>query len=333
MHNLLILELREANNYHIRMLFFDIVETIISRFSKKYFRDNMFHEYLEMAHDPVPNIRLRFVSILPLIHKTLRMPQDTPLLQKIADVTEPLLTRDLDSDVVERTSEVFAELGLFGFRAGVEPVSSSRNFQTFDLNSNDSTDKYLTRHIPPPDESYDKKKEEEEHAILVKEWSSEDQRRKRNYFILTVLVERGRNSLKIISKESIKRVETSRKKSVPSDFGSSKRASPTTSTTKIAVKSGKGTLYSIQAEPSTEKSAPSSPVMSKTWKASANYKIGASPNSLSSPRNSTGGMPDDNKPLGRLSGSLKASIKPLSSPPPGEHGKLRSGLSVSKRTK
>jgi hypothetical protein len=164
-----------------------MVETVISRFSKKYFRDNIFHEYLEMAHDHVPNIRLRFVSILPLVHKTLRMPQDTPLLQKIADVTEPLLTRDLDSDVVEMTGEVFAALGLFGFRAEVDSISNLRNSQSLNLDSNDSiTDKYLTCHIQPPDESLDKQKEEEEHAILVKEWSSEDHRRKRKYYVLIV---------------------------------------------------------------------------------------------------------------------------------------------------
>lgn len=156
-----------------------MVETIISRFSKKYFRDNILHDYLEMANDPVPNIRLRYVSILPLVQKTLRMPQDTALLQKIADVTEPLLTRDLDNDVVEMTGEVFAELGLFGFRAGDEPTSRQTHLYNLPYDSNDSiTDKYLTRHIPPPDDSHDREKEEEEHSILVKEWSSEDHRRK-----------------------------------------------------------------------------------------------------------------------------------------------------------
>lgn len=289
-----------------------MVETVISRFSKKYFRDNIFHDYLEMANDPVPNIRLRFVSILPLVHKMLRMPQDTPLLQKIADVTEPLLTRDLDSDVVETTGEVFAELGLFGFRAGGLPISSGRKYQNLKRLSGDSiTDIYLTQHIPPPDDSLDKQKEEEEHVILVKEWSSEDHRRKSNYYSVIVLVEKGRSSLKTNSKEPFKK--TDKKKNVPVEIGSSKKISPTTSTTKIAVKSGKGTLHTMQLEKSNEQSAPGSPVISKTWKASANYKIGTAPNSISSPRNSTGMMTDDYKPLGRLSGSLKSTGKTTSS--------------------
>jgi hypothetical protein len=132
-----------------------------------------------MSHDPVPNIRLRFVSILPLVRKTLRMPQDTNLLQKIADVTEPLLTRDLDSDVVLMAGEVFAELGLFGYRAGADTASGQSSHYKAVVSSNESiTDKYLAHHIPPPDESLDKQKEEEEHSILVKEWTSEDHRRK-----------------------------------------------------------------------------------------------------------------------------------------------------------
>jgi hypothetical protein len=120
----------------------------------------------------------------------------------------------------------------------------------------------------------------------------------------------------------LKKTDSTRRKSAAVDIASSKKGSPTTSTTKISVKSGKGALLP-QTEKFTEKSAPSSPVMSKTWKTSANYKIGASPNAISSPRHSTGGMPEDYKPIGRLSGSMKATVKPSLSPPPVESAKLR----------
>lgn len=141
------------------------------------------------------------------------------------------------------------------------------------------------------------------------------------------LVDKGRNPLKEKSRELGKRADSIKKKTMPIEIGSAKKTSPTSSITKIAVKSGKGALHTMQTEKSTEKLAPNSP---KTWKASslANYKISAS---LASPRSSIGGLPEDNKQSGKISGSLKTG-KP-SSPIPGEAGKAFRGSKGLKGTK
>ena len=197
------------------MLFLDVVEIVLSTFSRKFFRDTLFHEYLDIAHDPVPNIRLRFVSVLSLARRTLRMPMDTSLLQKLTDATEPLLTRDLDHDVVQATGDVFAELGLFGFGPNESDfhlqIRPDKNSSKAMQSSQESvTDKYLTSYIPEADEKLDKQKEDEEHALLVKEWESDEYRR-RDHDLAKRLGEKSRTQ-SFKGKIEIKKSATIRRK-------------------------------------------------------------------------------------------------------------------------
>lgn len=172
--------LKDSPNYHNRMLFLDVIDQILTICSKKFFRDTLFHDYLEVAHDPVANVRLRFVSMLRRVRRTLRLPTDTALLQKMTDATEPLLTRDLDRDVVQATGEVFADLGLFGLGPDDSGMSLPQVEAGFKVPKESTTslesltDVYLENSdIPEIDDKTDKSREEEEHSLLTGEWEKD----------------------------------------------------------------------------------------------------------------------------------------------------------------
>ncbi|KAI9333692.1 armadillo-type protein [Obelidium mucronatum] len=57
-----IADLRESSNYHTRLLFMWTLKSIYSHFSHHFIRETFFDEFLDMARDTVPNIRLAFVA-------------------------------------------------------------------------------------------------------------------------------------------------------------------------------------------------------------------------------------------------------------------------------
>ena len=135
------------------------------------------------------------------------------------------------------------------------------------------------------------------------------------------------------SREPMRKVDSSRKKSGPTDIASVKKgSSPTSSNIKISVKSGKAPgVQSLHAE----KSAPGSPIVSTSWKVSslANYKIGGSANPITSPRHSTGGIQEDYKLPAKSGISVKTGRPTGSSPPSSDAGKVSRGSRSIKGTK
>ncbi|ORY52094.1 ARM repeat-containing protein [Rhizoclosmatium globosum] len=66
-----IADLRESANYHTRRLFMWTLKALYSHFSHHFIRETFFDEFLDMARDTVPNIRLTFVSLSALFRKSL----------------------------------------------------------------------------------------------------------------------------------------------------------------------------------------------------------------------------------------------------------------------
>ena len=281
------------------MLYLDFIEICLGMFSKKYFRDILFHEYLELSHDSVPNIRLRFVSLLPSVRKTLRLPTDNSLLQKLTDALEPLLTRDLDRDVVQATGDVFEELGLFGFGPNEpdSPFTMSRGTLPQDIKTSlgSLTDKHLNNtFIPEPDESLDKQKEQEEHDLLVKEWTNDEFSKKKYESKKNSTVKKTDNKKAIPSSTS----SSSKKKgsisitpresttTSPALTRSATTASSTPSKSSFSKKSSNTSTKEVTKESLELKSSP--PLMNKmrgTLAKSASYKPGTiTPKLMSSPK-------------------------------------------------
>lgn len=81
-------------------------------FSQKFFRNNFFYGYLGMSRDMVPNIRIRYVSILPLVRHIFKLPGESSFLTKLIDATEPLATQDADGDVRKALTNFYSIFGL-----------------------------------------------------------------------------------------------------------------------------------------------------------------------------------------------------------------------------
>ncbi|KAJ3065077.1 Serine/threonine-protein phosphatase 4 regulatory subunit 4, partial [Podochytrium sp. JEL0797] len=66
-----ITDLRESPNYHTRLLFMWTLTSLYTHFSHHFLRETFFDEFLEMARDTVPNIRLAFVTLSHAFRKSL----------------------------------------------------------------------------------------------------------------------------------------------------------------------------------------------------------------------------------------------------------------------
>ncbi|KAJ3318041.1 hypothetical protein HDV06_000853, partial [Boothiomyces sp. JEL0866] len=109
---LLTADLKEEQSCHIRILFIDVCECILEQFSRKFFREYFLASYFALSRDPIPNVRLKYVALLPMVRHIIRLPTDSLLLSKLIDATEPLATRDSDNEVMASMSRFYAQNGL-----------------------------------------------------------------------------------------------------------------------------------------------------------------------------------------------------------------------------
>ncbi|XP_071963727.1 serine/threonine-protein phosphatase 4 regulatory subunit 4-like [Antedon mediterranea] len=82
-----------------RMLFIDVCQDIMEFFSKAYFKDNLYEFVLELAEDPVPNVRLKFCTILPMLKSQMKLPKDRQMLQDLEYMARKLMLQENDRDV------------------------------------------------------------------------------------------------------------------------------------------------------------------------------------------------------------------------------------------
>ena len=167
-------DIKDRKSCHERILFLDICDIFLSTFSKKFFREHLFHHYLGISRDPVANLRLKFITLIPFVRHTLRLPLDSPMLQKLLDVTESLSIRDTDKQVIQAMTQLFSIYGPLDGQEYIQVQSFTSNslkscFSQFSL-----TDSYfsLSSDIIMT-ETQDKIKEEEEQKLQCEQIGSE----------------------------------------------------------------------------------------------------------------------------------------------------------------
>ncbi|KAJ2996963.1 Serine/threonine-protein phosphatase 4 regulatory subunit 4 [Globomyces sp. JEL0801] len=126
-----LLDIKEDKSYHHRMLFFDICEQVMLIFSQKFFRSYFLNGYLSLSRDTVVNMRLRYISLLPMVRHTIRNTRDSLLLSRLIDATEPLATRDPESDVLNAMSQFYGRYGLLNSPDCCRNKTKSSNNQDF----------------------------------------------------------------------------------------------------------------------------------------------------------------------------------------------------------
>eukprot|EP00163_Fabomonas_tropica_P030816 TRINITY_DN7123_c0_g1_i1.p1 TRINITY_DN7123_c0_g1~~TRINITY_DN7123_c0_g1_i1.p1 ORF type:complete len:769 (-),score=156.73 TRINITY_DN7123_c0_g1_i1:164-2470(-) len=148
-------EFAKAKSYWHRIHFLDFCVAVLDVFSRKWFKEHFFNLALELAQDKVPNVRLRLCALLPQLKKSLMLPDDDALLEKIKDRAALLMT-DSDKDVSKAAHAAAKEL------SRIQPRRA---------NSSRGTD--------PEEEAADKRKLEEEASMLKWEEKEAQEAKKR----------------------------------------------------------------------------------------------------------------------------------------------------------
>ncbi|XP_066595070.1 serine/threonine-protein phosphatase 4 regulatory subunit 4-like isoform X3 [Prorops nasuta] len=98
LRNRLLNELAKSSDYYVRMLFVRMMVEAMSIFSTEYFKKYFFMPLMNLAEDPIANIRLKVVMLMPLLKGQLRVPTDKKLLTALETTLRHLAT-EKDKDV------------------------------------------------------------------------------------------------------------------------------------------------------------------------------------------------------------------------------------------
>merc|ERR1719400_2615882 len=93
-------ELARGKSCHSRMLFLKMCEMAVMLFSRSYFKQHFFSELLCLSQDSVANIRLKVVSLLPILKGLLSLPTDRGHLQHLEETVKELMVVEGDRDVL-----------------------------------------------------------------------------------------------------------------------------------------------------------------------------------------------------------------------------------------
>lgn len=97
-------EYGHSKSYWRRMLFLDASVFATTLNSRQYCRQNFFEVAIDMLDDPVPNVRLKAISLVPVWRQVLTSLGDNKLLDRIRQFLEEATT-DSDRDVAFATAE------------------------------------------------------------------------------------------------------------------------------------------------------------------------------------------------------------------------------------
>ncbi|XP_078675204.1 serine/threonine-protein phosphatase 4 regulatory subunit 4-like isoform X2 [Branchiostoma floridae x Branchiostoma belcheri] len=139
----LIEALCHANKYQLRMLFVDVCCDVMELFSRRFFKEYFFEFVLNLAHDPVANVRLKLCSLLPRLKTQIKLPGDRQLLQQLEHCVRRLLSHERDRD-----------------------VAAAIRKSVFELDKIQVAMETLTQRMFMEEDLMDQKKEEEEKMLL-----------------------------------------------------------------------------------------------------------------------------------------------------------------------
>ncbi|XP_050464372.1 serine/threonine-protein phosphatase 4 regulatory subunit 4-like isoform X4 [Cataglyphis hispanica] len=91
-----------ANNpdCYVRMMFVRMMIEALEIFSSVYFKEHFFNVLLNLAEDPIANIRMKVVSLLPQLKSQLWIPTDKKLLTSLESIVRHLVNNEKDRDVL-----------------------------------------------------------------------------------------------------------------------------------------------------------------------------------------------------------------------------------------
>ncbi|KAI4494467.1 hypothetical protein M0802_008959 [Mischocyttarus mexicanus] len=110
LRNKIYVELANNPDCYVRMVFVHMMIEALAIFPSTYFKENFFTVLLNLAEDPVANIRLKVVSLLPILKSQLWIPTDKKLLTALEATVRHLLNSEKDKDVIDMLTSIVEKL-------------------------------------------------------------------------------------------------------------------------------------------------------------------------------------------------------------------------------
>lgn len=117
-------ELANNPSCYVRMMFVRLMIEALEIFSSVYFKKHFFTTLMNLAEDPVANIRLKVVSLLPQLRSLLRIPADKKLLTVLESTIAHLINSEKDRDVLAMLTSVVKKLDDITLKYDGRTVSS-----------------------------------------------------------------------------------------------------------------------------------------------------------------------------------------------------------------
>ncbi|XP_057303390.1 serine/threonine-protein phosphatase 4 regulatory subunit 4-like isoform X1 [Hydractinia symbiolongicarpus] len=95
----LITDLARSPSSRSRLLFLDICHFSTHFFSKRFFKDTFYDVVMDLAVDPIANVRIKFCELLPVLKAQIRLPYDRFLLQIHDQTVRRIMALEVDADV------------------------------------------------------------------------------------------------------------------------------------------------------------------------------------------------------------------------------------------
>lgn len=116
-------ELAHNSDCYVRMMFVRMMIEALEIFSSVYFKEHFFITLLNLAEDPVANIRMKVVSLLPQLKNLLCIPTDKKLLAALESTIGHLLNSERDRDVCAVLTNVMQRLDQIELKYDGQSVS------------------------------------------------------------------------------------------------------------------------------------------------------------------------------------------------------------------
>lgn len=110
LRNRINVELANNPDCYVRMMFVRMMVEALAIYSSTYFKEHFFTILLNLTEDSVANIRLKVVSLLPVLKSQLWIPADKKLLTALEATVRHLLTNEKDKDVMATLTSVVQKL-------------------------------------------------------------------------------------------------------------------------------------------------------------------------------------------------------------------------------
>lgn len=124
LRNRIITDLANNLDCYVRMMFVRMMIEALEIFSSVYFKEHFFNVVLSLAEDPVANIRMKVVSLLPQLKSQLWIPTDKKLLLSLESIVRHLVNNEKDRDVLFILKSVTQKLDEMDVKYEGQSVSS-----------------------------------------------------------------------------------------------------------------------------------------------------------------------------------------------------------------